>query len=322
MPCYHPLTAYRSRAGRNPKTGSWPIVFKIREGYHDLPVTVPCGQCIGCRLEHSRQWAIRCVLEAQQNSENCFITLTYDDAHLPPNNSLDKRTMQLFIKKLRKKYKNKKIKYYLCGEYGELNTRPHYHICMFGHDFPDKTLWSVRDGVQLYLSDTLSQLWPNGYATVGEVTFESAAYVARYCLKKRKGGQGGEPLGSPPCQAETLIPEFSLMSRNPGIGRRWFDLYQNDILSTDKIIVRNNLKIKPPKYYDSIVKSSNPKLMEAIKWKRKSAIDPAEQTYERLRTKEEIATIKKNLLKRGYEKWQSKKFTQSVTQKSRITAHL
>ena len=98
MTCYHPITGYRSREGRNPETGAWSIVFNPKKGYTDMPVLVPCGQCIGCRLEKSRQWAIRCVHEATLHQKNCFVTLTYNPQNLPSNGSLDKRALTLFLR--------------------------------------------------------------------------------------------------------------------------------------------------------------------------------------------------------------------------------
>ena len=138
MPCYTPETGYRSRMGRNPETGKWPIVFNVADGYHDMPVQVPCGKCIGCRLDYSRKWAIRCVLEAQMHKENCFLTLTYDDEHLPKGEKLEKEEMQKFWKRLRKAT-GTKIRYYMAGEYGTEGGRPHYHACVFG--------WKPRDTV-------------------------------------------------------------------------------------------------------------------------------------------------------------------------------
>ena len=159
MPCYHPLSAYRSRTGRDPVTGSWPTVFNVREGYIDMPVQVPCGQCIGCRLERSRQWAIRCLHESSLHSDNCFLTLTYDNGHLPVDGSLNKRDICLFLKRFRKRC-GSGIRFFQCGEYGELYQRPHHHMIVFGYDFPDKKLFSVSHGFRLYRSAILEELWP------------------------------------------------------------------------------------------------------------------------------------------------------------------
>ena len=157
MACYRPLRAYALRNAE----GKMQVSFKRKIGYE--PIWLPCGQCIGCRLERSRQWAMRCMHEAQMYDRNCFVTLTYDDEHLPPNGSLNKRDFQLFMKRLRKRY-GSGIRYYQCGEYGELLGRPHHHAILFNFDFDDKVLWSVRDGVRLYRSASLEQLWPHGYS--------------------------------------------------------------------------------------------------------------------------------------------------------------
>ena len=130
MACYHPMTAYRSRAGRDPKTGKWPVVFNITQGYADMEVSVACGQCIGCRLERSRQWAIRCVHEASLHPINCFITLTYSPEHehrlyvpypdletgevIGNQLSLRKDDFVLFMKRLRKKF-GEGIRFFHCG---------------------------------------------------------------------------------------------------------------------------------------------------------------------------------------------------------------
>lgn len=201
MPCYHPQIAYRSKEGRN-ANGSWPIVFNVKDGYIDLEVKIPCGKCIGCRLEHSRKWAIRCVHEAQMHTKNCFLTLTYNDENLPEDGSLNKRDIVLFLKKLRDKY-GPNIRFFQAGEYGEVCKtcglhrtkcncekyiptigRPHHHVLLFNHSFDDMVIHSRKKGIPLYTSESLQKLWKKGFSTIGEVTFESAAYTARYCLKK------------------------------------------------------------------------------------------------------------------------------------------
>lgn len=145
MPCYHPLTGYRSKSGRDPKSGKWPLTFDLSNAYIDMPVTVPCGQCIGCRLDKSRDWAVRCLHEASLYQDNCFITLTYDDAHLDPLGSLNKDDFVKFMKRLRFQY-GPKIRFFHCGEYGTLLNRPHHHACIFNFDFYDKELLSIRQG--------------------------------------------------------------------------------------------------------------------------------------------------------------------------------
>ena len=292
MPCYHPLTAYRSKQGRDPRTGKWPIVFNVAEGYRDMEVKVPCGQCIGCRLEKSRQWAIRCIHEASLHEKNCFITLTYNDEHLDPMMSLNKRDFQLFMKRLRKRF-GAGIRFFQCGEYGSLNQRPHHHACLFGFDFPDKKLWRVNNGVPLYRSAELERLWPFGFSTVGEVTFESAAYVARYVLKKVNGEKAflhyavydeetGEYLGQ-------RQPEYITMSRRPGIGRGWIEKYMSDVYPQDYVVIRKGLKCRPPAYYDRIYDLTNPEEFAIIKVRRQiKARKNPDNTPQRLRVKEMV----------------------------------
>ena len=149
MPCYHPLQGWRKQGGG--------LTFNLRDGFVDRPVTVSCGQCIGCRLERSRQWAVRCMHEASMHTDNCFVTLTYSDegiAHLDrcidpetgeigagPLRSLNKRDIQLFMKRLRKRT-GAKIRYLQCGEYGSKTQRPHHHVLLFGFDFSDKYMFA------------------------------------------------------------------------------------------------------------------------------------------------------------------------------------
>lgn len=282
MPCFYPITAYRSAAGPN-KNGKWPLVFNVTGGYRDLEVKIPCGRCIGCRLEYSRQWAIRCVHEAQLHDRNSFITLTYNDENLPKNGSLVKEHFQLFMKRLRKeldKY-DIKIRYYHCGEYGERLQRPHYHAIIFGYDFPDRRLFKVKQGIRLYRSDLLERLWPYGFSTVGDVTFESAAYVARYVLKKITGDKAEEHYGG-------KQPEYTTMSRRPGIGHDWLMRYRDDVYNHDYVVMRNNIKCRPPKYYDAIYDDIEPEKFKKIKIKRRKLAKDGEYTYMRLRAKEVI----------------------------------
>ena len=153
-------------------------------------VILPCGQCYACRIAKSREWASRCVMESKLHKENCFITLTYNDEHLPSDMSLQKDDFTKFIKRLRKNT-GEKIRYYACGEYGDLYQRPHFHACLFGYRPDDLVLFSVRSGVNLYTSSTLEKAWQyRGFVTVGDVTYYSAAYGARYVLKKTTSNTG------------------------------------------------------------------------------------------------------------------------------------
>lgn len=228
MACYHPWQ-------RDLKDG--------------LRQRLPCGQCIGCRLERSRQWAVRMMHEASLHDENCFVTLTYDDMHLPLDGSLDKTAFPVFMRKLRKR--GVKARYFHCGEYGE-RGRPHYHACIFGFSFPDKVPWTSRNGIPVHRSALLEECWSAGLSEIGSLTFESAAYVARYVTKKITGSQAAkhyERVDPFTGEMYQLEPEFATMSRNPGIGRGWFEKFGSEVFPHDEVIVRG-VPARPPRYYD------------------------------------------------------------------------
>jgi len=294
MPCYHPILAYRSK-DVNPGTGRRSLVFNPRLAYSDLTVTIPCGQCIGCRLSHSRDWAVRCVHEASLYPDNCFITLTFNDGHLNPTGTLVKRDFQLFMKRLRKKFPVDPpgIRYYHCGEYGDLLKRPHHHACLFNFDFPDKVLHSRKGGINLYRSAALEKLWTFGYSTIGQVTFDSAAYVARYILKKQTGKSSSS-------YYKALLPPYTTMSRKPGIAKQWFDQFKTDVYPSDLVVMRNNLKCRPPRYYDTLYDVINPAAMLVLKNKRiRAAKNNLDGSAERLVVKEQCAKARLKQLKRG-----------------------
>ena len=227
MVCFQPLKGWKSKT-INEKSGKRSVVFSRNLGLVDLPVELPCGQCSGCRLERSRQWAMRCVHEAQLHEDNIFITLTYDNEHLPYGGSLYYRDFQLFMKRLlvhadRHLKRHPGIRFYMCGEYGENFGRPHYHAVMFNYDLPDKKLFKMERGNPLYTSEILSELWGKGLTSVGGVTFQSAAYVARYIMKKVTGDAAEDHYTRiDPETGEVFerVPEFTNMSRRPGIGAK------------------------------------------------------------------------------------------------------
>lgn len=303
MPCYRPLKGYRSRVV-NP-SGKRGIVFNVNEGYSDLPVMVPCGQCIGCRLEKSRQWAIRCMHEASLYDDNCFLTLTYDQEHLPEDGSLHVEHFQKFMKRLRKKYSGRTIRFFHCGEYGEKNFRPHYHAIIFNFDFPDKRYFQKRGEFRLYTSEILhgqngGGLWPYGHCLIGSVTFESAGYVARYVLKKLNGDLAdveSGPYGLSHYQTISvdsgeifdLKPEYTTMSRRPGIGKGWYDQFKNDVYPSDHIIVRGK-KCSVPKFYDNQFEIEYPDEMRIVKAKRKMSAGEHDDnnTADRLYVREQV----------------------------------
>lgn len=231
-------------------------------------IKLPCGQCIYCRLEKSRQWAVRCVHEASLYERNCFITLTYRDEALPEHGSLDYEAPVLFMKRLRKQYGND-IRSFGCAEYGEKTKRPHYHLCLFNHDFDDKEHYKTSHEHKLYTSPSLEKLWKHGFSTIGSLTFESAAYVARYVVKKRTGGQAYEGIDETTGEITELAPERGIcISRRPGLGRTWLEQNHEFVKNHDSVIIRG-IKMRPAKYYDSIWEKHDPAGFEKTKTARK-----------------------------------------------------
>lgn len=316
MTCYKPIPAFQTPTVNS--NGKRPVYFTPARGY--VPVQIPCGQCIGCRLERSRQWAIRCVHEASLYTDNCFITLTFDDDHLLKRDnprSLDKREFQLFMKRLRFQCKGTTaveskdgitypIRFYHCGEYGELYGRPHYHAILFNYDFPDKILFKTLNGHPLYVSKILGELWPYGFSSVGSMTFESAAYVARYIMKKQTGDNAEKRYAQVDLDTgeyTRIEPEYNLMSRRPGIAARWYDEFESDVYPDDFVVLRNK-KMRPPKYYDRLLERTRPYEYEQIKLARevKAALHCEDQTDARLKVRESVKLRKLANLPRNLDK--------------------
>ncbi|WNK13078.1 MAG: replication initiator protein [Microvirus sp.] len=241
MRCVRPIQAWQTDGGQ--------IVFAER-GKIRRSLTLRCGQCVGCRLERSRQWAVRCMHEAQLHVSNSFVTLTYDDEHVPRDGSLRYSDFQYFMKRLRLEYGP--TRFYMCGEYGEQFKRPHFHACLFGLYFPDRVLFRETEaGSSIFTSVALTRLWPHGFSSVGDVTFESAAYVARYVMKKVTGALADDHyarVDSESGEMYWLVPEFTRMSLKPGIGAPWMDRFYPDVFPNDYVLVRGR-KCRPPRYY-------------------------------------------------------------------------
>lgn len=243
MACYYPLQGWKARGG------GW--TANRRDAFIDLPMNVACGRCMGCRLERSRQWAVRCMHEKQLHELNGYLTLTYADEHLPETGTVVVDHFQKFMKRYRR-WLGQRISFFHCGEYGAKLERPHYHAIIFGHDFADKRRWKRTEGGHwLYVSDQLDKLWGHGYCTIGEVTFDSAAYVARYCTKKVNGPMAKDHYTRilPTGEIVQLHPEYVTMSRRPAIAKRWLERFGSDVYPHDYVVV-NGKEAKPPRYYD------------------------------------------------------------------------
>lgn len=301
MACYYPIDAWRAKAPN--ASGRYPLVFNRNQAQQDDPLKVPCNKCIGCRLQHAQAWGIRCAHEMRSYDDNCFITLTYDDEHLPHDESIHKRHLQTFFKRLRKSLTGKKIRYFACGEYGtdqDPNTidslgRPHYHSIIFNHDFPDKELYKTVRGNPLYTSESLNALWGKGISTVQEANFKTAQYTAGYVVKKI-GGEFAEKhyqkLDKSTGEITNVHPEFMLCSTRPGIGYNWAKKYLTDL---DKgFITFQGKKVPYPKYYDTVYRQLNDERHQFLRDNKRNRVDSLDRdfTLDRLRVKEKIKKAK------------------------------
>lgn len=267
---------------------------------HGLPmlknsIEIPCGRCLQCKLAKSREWAIRCCLESTQYQDNWFITLTYDDEHLPKDGKVHKDELQRFMKRLRKEF-GQGIRFFGCGELGSRSRRPHYHLIAFNCFLNDLYVWSKNEhtGDVYYRSPRLEKCWKLGNVMVGEVTFASCAYVARYVGKKAGDDEA-----------------FLLMSRRPGIGSKYFEDNLFTVYNTDKVykIINDRPMHKPPKYFDYLLGKKYPELLDCWKEVRRGlAINASNkdfwlhdyQTVEELREAlEEMKSRQVKRLKRG-----------------------
>lgn len=278
MSCFNPMAAVlpgeNSGRKRPVMLPQWDKAY--REGNIYLPkslIFLPCKQCIGCRLDYSRQWAIRCTHEASLYEDNCFLTFTYANEHLPYRGNLNQKDMQDFWKKLRYYYSGVKIRYYYVGEYGDpkKTRRPHYHAILFNLDFEDKSYWKTVKDHKYYTSKKLNEIWGKGFVVIGNVTFESAAYTARYVTKKINGKNAKDHysvIDRGTGEVYQLTPEFSRCSTARGIGYEYYRKWKSDMYPSDECVVRGHV-CKPPKYYDRILEQEDPELYLRVKAQRK-----------------------------------------------------
>ncbi len=326
MVCYHPVTciypAVENSEGKRPLLFSvpedWrldrklPIFRMAGKNYEDIQgfkIKVPCGKCIGCRLDYARHWAIRSMHEARMHKDNCFVTLTFNNEHMPDNGSLCRGYIQSWLKRFRWKYGNN-IRYMLCGEYGSKTHRPHYHILFYGFNFPDRYVWSERHGNLYYRSPGLEEIWrdassseSNGFSVIGDVSFESSAYVARYITKKVFGVPAKDHYNG-------REKEFLNMSRMPGLGNEFFYKYWSDMYNVGYVVCYNRgkkFKAPIPRYYDNLLSEYKPELYNRYKFdKRKEMInnlfvEHLDESTERLQVREELQNLKLDKLVRFYE---------------------
>lgn len=303
MPCYTPMKGYLDSDG----------VVKIGDSEESSTLLLPCGKCIGCRNDMTKDWAVRAYHESQLHDYSSVLTLTFDEDHL--NRSLDKQDAVKFIKRLRiylsrsehlrenyPHFYKKKISYLYCGEYGSKFNRPHYHIIIFGFDFPDKVyLKDSESGDEIYISKILSELWPFGYATIGKMSMASAMYCASYVTKYVSNAEK-ESIYTDVNTGEYRQPEFGHASRcgdtgykkpsgDPilgGLGLKWLIKYHDDILTHNCVIIANQ-KYRIPRYYLKKMEELFPSKYEKLKILREESLDSSSVNYNDLKNKYTIS---------------------------------
>lgn len=308
MTCYHPMLRFETYEQYTCKDGhkaykariekpdpndlaqyeNIEAMAKSMQGRYRRVQVIPCGKCIGCRLEYSKDWATKGIFEAEMHDQNWFLTITYDDEHLPeaddmigehgevicknPNGTLRPADMVNFNKKIRDKYQRvhniRGIRVMYCGEYGEKNQRPHYHGIYFGLPLYDMKFHEYNENHEaLYRIPELEELWGKGMVVAAEVNWNTCAYVARYITKKV-----GLPTQEAYYKRLGIEPEFFRMSRRPGIGREYFEKHKKEIYASDNLVIKKygggTMKVKPPRYYDKLYDIEDHKQMETIKKKR------------------------------------------------------
>lgn len=274
---------------------------------------IPCGKCIGCRLDYSRTWANRGYLESKMWQNNYFVTITYNEENLPENKSLVPEHLTNFIKKLRRNgdyngWQHTGIRYIAAGEYGDKLERPHYHLILFNCNLPTESFYEphIIKKETFWRNNIIEECWKYGYSSVSNVSWNNIAYVARYITKKQYGEKSKEHYGD-------RQPEFFRASRKPGIGMTWLEEHMEEVYATDEIIVQNrkgSIKQKPPRAFDKKLKEINEKEYEKIRAKRKkignmTKLEKAQHTSltmaEQLEVEETSKIAQATMLKRMYE---------------------
>ncbi|AXL15181.1 replication initiator protein [Microviridae sp.] len=301
MPCYKPLKCYISG-------GTYYFdQSKAQRLGAALLSSLPCGRCIGCRLLQSQKWATRCIHESSFYDCSTFATITYDQKNCPSNYSLVKSDLQKFHKLLSYHLRHR-ISYFSCGEYGGRFGRPHYHSCIFGFDDPAKEFMHKNNGCSIYYSPVLSTIWKKGNVILGDLNYKTAAYVARYTLKKVTGKKRDEGYYDIPHPFTGEIisrePEFMLSSKKPAIGLNWINKFWPEVYAHDACYYEGK-KIQVPRYYDQQLEKIDKNLHDEIKQSRienMKSLDKIEFSEKRLCVKETSKILKQEFFSRAVDR--------------------
>ena len=274
-----------------------------RKALSSRQLTVACGKCMECRLAAAHEWALRAMHEASLYMNNIFVTLTYDDEHLPSDWSLHYPDFQKFMHRLRKRQPGAG-RFLMCAEYGEQFGRPHYHAILFNCAFSDKML--VRDTPKgpLYTSEKLSDIWGLGHVSFGDVTLDSAGYVARYTTKKITGPAAGAAYQFLIPGTDVVVdrpPPFLRSSLQPGIGAPWLEKYLEDVFPSD-FLVMDGKRFPVPRYYSKLFERWEPdefaRIKELRRVKARAMDSHPDNSSRRLRDRNEVGLLKAKAFRR------------------------
>ncbi|QXP08502.1 MAG: replication initiator protein [Arizlama microvirus] len=286
MACTNPLTAYRPALGG-------PVRFQYpKDGRAYTRMELPCGQCILCRLEHARQWAVRITHEASLHDDNSFITLTYEDKHIPEHGSLQYEDLQKFWKRLRKEIG--KLRYFAVGEYGDKENRPHYHACIFGHSFTENRQMLRRAPNALWTNEVLQNAWGLGHVSVGTLNFVTAQYTASYVTKKLNNARRYRRVDEATGELIDLVQPRAFMSLRPAIGLDWLTQYGDAVYAHDHVVANGRAQ-KPPRYYDRWLEKRSELALQMIKEGRKQQAERKTPEQNRARARNAHARAKQRV---------------------------
>lgn len=278
MTCYHPMPGWQAREGAQ-------VRLSPPRRYTHKFLELPCGKCLGCRQDRATQWALRCEHEAKRYRYNTFLTLTYDDEHLPPDGTLRPRDYQLFIKRLRRSLgEAHPIKYFACGEYGHQEGRPHYHALVFNWQ-PDDMKYVGKD---LYSSGSAAALWTHGDVKAGDAEGGAAGYIAKYALKGTSGIY---------CNTHGVELRKPFLRMSQGIGKHWITKYATDV--QHGYLIQAARKRSIPRYYKDRIKKTDSDLYAALQTRTQELIATRTTEYnernKRLQDAEKIHAQRKQV---------------------------
>lgn len=235
-------------------------------------ITLPCGVCFGCRCDNSRMWSLRMMHEHRYHDHNYFLTLTYSDENLPPGAVLQYRDLQKFWKSARHVFQDPQspFKYFACGEYGDKSLRPHYHAAVFDFRIPDLRPYKRVGGGWYFLSDALRKCWGHGHVIVADLSWQSAAYIARYVTKKMHGANVRDRGTFDPVTGEVDLFPVERAFQSNGLGKPFYEEFADQIWEKDACLFNGKYLIKPPRYYLKLLADSDPDAALAIKERRQA----------------------------------------------------